>query len=145
MSYQSEKELEDSLIKQLTSIGYTRVKINNEDDLKNNLREELNKFNKEKLKGTPLTDKEFNRILIYLEGKSVYESSKLFRDKFVLERENGDTPYIEFFNENDYLKNNFQVTNQVTMVNKYTNRYDVTTSPCSNRAKEKRIKFKRSF
>lgn len=126
MSYQSEKELEDSLIKQLIDIGYTRVKINNEDDLKNNLREELNKFNKEKLKGIPLTDKEFNRILIYLEGKSVYESSKLFRDKFVLERENGDTPYIEFFNKEDYSKNNFQVTNQVTMVNKYTNRYDVT-------------------
>lgn len=120
------KKLEEELIQQLIKRGYSRIRINNEDDLKKNLREELNKFNKEKLRDVPLTDKEFNRILIYLEGKSVYESSKLFRDKFILERENGDTPYIEFFNEDDYSKNNFQVTNQVTMVNKYTNRYDVT-------------------
>ena len=126
MSYQSEKKLEEELIQQLIKQGYSRIRINNEDDLKKNLREELNKFNKEKLRDVPLTDKEFNRILIYLEGKSVYESSKLFRDKFILERENGDTPYIEFFNEDDHSKNNFQVTNQVTMVNKYTNRYDVT-------------------
>lgn len=55
MSYQSEKELEESLIKQLINIGYTRVKINNEDDLKNNLREELNKFNKENLKGLKMS------------------------------------------------------------------------------------------
>ena len=73
MSYQSEKELEEELIQQLIKQGYSRIRINNEDDLKKNLREELNKFNKEKLRDVPLTDKEFNRILIYLEGKSVYE------------------------------------------------------------------------
>ena len=32
---------------------------------------------------------EFNRILIHLEGKSIYNSEKLFRDKNVLEGENG--------------------------------------------------------
>lgn len=126
MGHESERELEENLIKKLISEGYDRVKINDEDDLNKNLREQLNKFNRKKLKDIPLSDKEFERILKYLEGKSVYESSKLFRDKFVLERENGDEVYIEFFNQEDYLKNNFQVTNQVTMVNKYINRYDVT-------------------
>ena len=32
---------------------------------------------------------EFNRILIHLEVKSIYNSEKLFRDKNVLEGENG--------------------------------------------------------
>ncbi|MPQ45369.1 type I restriction endonuclease, partial [Clostridium tarantellae] len=64
--------------------------------------------------------------LIYLEGKSVFKSSKLFRDKFVLEREDGTTAYIEFFDSKNWHNNLFQVTNQVTMESKYVNRYDVT-------------------
>ena len=39
MSYQSEKELEEELIQQLIKQGYSRIRINNEDDLKKNLRE----------------------------------------------------------------------------------------------------------
>ena len=34
MTYQSEKELEDLLIKQLEKQGYNRVSINNEEDAK---------------------------------------------------------------------------------------------------------------
>ena len=126
MTYQSEYELEMQLIKQLETQGYIKVSIDDEDALKANFRKMLFEHNKEKLNNTPFTDKEFNRILIHLEGKSIYNSSMLFRDKFVLERENGTEVYLEFFNSKNWTKNKFQVTNQVTMINKYTNRYDVT-------------------
>ena len=126
MTYQSEYELEIQLIKQLEAQGYTKVSIGDEDALKANFRKMLFEHNKEKLNNTSFTDKEFNRILIHLEGKSIYNSSKLFRDKFVLEREDGTEVYLEFFNSKNWTKNKFQVTNQVTMINKYTNRYDVT-------------------
>lgn len=126
MTYQSEYELEELLIKQLETQGYTKVSINNEDDLKANFRNMLFEYNKEKLNNIPFTDKEFNRILIHLEGKSIFNSAKLFRDKFVLERDDSTEVYIEFFNSKNWTRNKFQVTNQVTMINKYTNRYDVT-------------------
>ena len=126
MTYQSEYELEEQLIRQLELQGYSKIKINNEDDLKSNFRNILFEYNKKKLNNIPFTDKEFNRILIHLEGKSIYNSAKLFRDKFVLEREDGTEVYIEFFNSKNWTKNIYQVTNQVTVLNKYTSRYDVT-------------------
>ncbi|MGL4740190.1 MAG: type I restriction endonuclease subunit R [Sarcina sp.] len=126
MTYQSEQELEELLIVQLQKQGYSRVNILNEDDLKVNFREQLNIFNAEKLEGSKLTDKEFDRIMIHLDGKSIFNSSKLFRDKFVLEREDGTSVYIEFFDTKKWNRNIFQVTNQVTMESKYKNRYDVT-------------------
>lgn len=126
MTYQSEYELELQFIKQLETQGYDKVSIADEDALKTNFRKMLFEFNKEKLNNIPFTDKEFNRILIHLEGKSIYNSAKLFRDKYVLEREDGTEVYIEFFNSKNWTKNKFQVTNQVTMISKYTNRYDVT-------------------
>ncbi len=126
MTYQSEYELEEQLIEQLVKQGYEKVKIDDEDMLKENFRKMIFKHNKEKLNNVPLTDKEFNRILIYLEGKSIFKSAKLFRDKYVLEREDGTSVYIEFFDKKNYHNNIFQVTNQVTMESKYVNRYDVT-------------------
>lgn len=126
MGYQSEAELEKLLIGQLIKQGYSKVKIDNEDDLRANLREMLSIFNEEKLGYKELTDKEFERIERYLEGKSVYQSAKMLRDKFILEREDGSEVYIEFFDSKNWCQNLFQVTSQVTMVSKYVNRYDVT-------------------
>lgn len=126
MGYQSEAELEKLLIEQLVRQGYSKVKIDNEDDLRANLREMLSIFNEEKLGYKELTDKEFERIERYLEGKSVYQSAKMLRDKFILEREDGSEVYIEFFDSKNWCQNLFQVTSQVTMVSKYVNRYDVT-------------------
>lgn len=126
MGYQSEAELEKLLVDQLVNQGYKQVKINDEDDLKANFRKVLFEYNKEKLENKPFTDKEFNRILIHLEGKSVFKSAKLLRDKYILERDDGTEKYIQFFNSKDWSKNIFQLTNQVTMESKYVNRYDVT-------------------
>ncbi|MBP3929676.1 MAG: restriction endonuclease subunit R, partial [Peptostreptococcaceae bacterium] len=123
MSYQSEAQLEETLIKQLVDQGFNRVSISDEEQLKTNFRNELFEYNKAKLDNKPFTDKEFERILRHLEGKSIFQSAKLLRDKFILEREDGEKVYIEFLNSKDYSKNRFQVTNQTTVVGKYTNRY----------------------
>lgn len=126
MSYQSEAQLEENLIKQLVNQGFNRVTITDEEQLKNNFRNELFEHNKAKLNNEPFTDKEFERILRHIEGKSVFQSAMVLRDKFILEREDGSEVYIEFFDTQNWCKNRFQVTNQTTVVGKYTNRYDVT-------------------
>lgn len=86
MTYQSEYKLEELLIQQLETQGYSKVSIKDENDLKTNFRKMLFEHNKEKLNNIPFTEKEFNRILIHLEGKSIYNIAKLVRDKYVLER-----------------------------------------------------------
>ena len=126
MSYQSEAQLEQNLIKQLINQGFDKVVISDEDELKENFRNELYKHNKTKLNNKPFTDKEFERILRHVEGKSVFQSAMILRDKFILEREDKEEVYIEFLDTKNWCKNNFQVTNQTTVVGTYTNRYDVT-------------------
>ncbi|MDB8803479.1 type I restriction endonuclease subunit R [Romboutsia sp. 1001216sp1] len=126
MAYQSETQLEENLINQLVNQGFNRVKISDEEQLKNNFRNELFEHNKTKLNNEPFTDKEFERILRHIEGKSVFQSAMVLRDKFILEREDGSEVYIEFFDTQNWCKNRFQVTSQTTVVGKYTNRYDVT-------------------
>ncbi|PIH05434.1 type I restriction endonuclease subunit R [Clostridium combesii] len=126
MSYQSEAELEKQLVKQLQSKKYNKVKINTEEELVQNFRVQLNKHNEQKLGGTSLTDKEFERVMHKIEGKSIFESAKILRDKWPLKRDDGSEVYIEFFDSKSWCKNIFQVTTQTTVVGKYTNRYDVT-------------------
>lgn len=126
MTYQSEHELEELLINQLVEQGYAIVTIPDEAALEKNFRETLFEFNRKKLGDVAFTDKEFERILIHLKNKSIFNSAKIFRDKFILEREDGTKVYIEFFDGKDYHNNIFQVSNQITMEGKYVNRYDVT-------------------
>lgn len=127
MSYQREAELESNLVKQLESQGFNKVRINDEEELKNNFRNELYLHNKAKLNGEPFTDKEFERILRDVEGKSVFQSAKFLRDdKIILEREDGNKVYIELFDTQNWCKNRFQVTTQTTVVGRRVNRYDVT-------------------
>ena len=124
MAYQSEAELELQFIEQLNSQQYTTVSIPDYDALVDNFKIQFEKFNAAKL-DSPLTDKEWERILNHMLGKSVFQSAKILRDKFVLEREDGTKVYLSFF-DNDHTKNIFQVTHQTTVVGKYVNRYDVT-------------------
>lgn len=125
MAYQSEAQLEQQLIEQLRSQNYEIVTIADYDSLVANFKEQFEVFNAEKLDGKPLSDKEWERVLNYVNGKSIYESAKILRDKFVLERDDGTKPYLQFLDE-DHTKNRYQVTHQTTVVGKYTNRYDVT-------------------
>lgn len=125
MSYQSEAQLEEQLIKKLSSQSYSPIKINDYDELVDNFRVQVNKFNEAVLKGQDLSDSEFGRLMNYLSGKSVFQCAKQLRDQFVLDRDDGTTCYLKFISQYDD-ENIYQVTNQVTVVGKYTNRYDVT-------------------
>ena len=120
MATQSEAVLEKCLIGKLVDGGYERVKITDECDLKQNLKSQIEQFNK-----IELTEEEFSRIILYLESGTIFDKAKKLRDKYALKREE-EVIYIQFFNSKDFCKNLFQVTNQVTMKKVYENRYDVT-------------------
>lgn len=132
---QSEYEVESLFIARLESIGYEYIEMSNYDDVVANFRKQLALFNADKLiekKGTAeFSDSEFNRIMIHVDNHTVYESAKILRDKYVLQLDNGETVYIEFFSSNND-RNIYQVTHQVTMDKEhkddvsYKNRYDVT-------------------
>ncbi|ALX47788.1 type I restriction endonuclease subunit R [Lentibacillus amyloliquefaciens] len=126
MSYQSELQLEEEVLEQLNASGYERISIHNVQQLKANFRSILNERHQNKLDGKPLTDWEFNRILTDIEGKNVFDSAMMLRDKYVLERDDETTVYLEFFNTQKWCQNTFQVTNQVSVHDTYKSRYDVT-------------------
>ena len=123
---QSESALELKLVEALESKGFKRVRINNYDELKENLRNQLFTHNKSRLNNKPLTDKEFKQILLILEGENVFKSAVDLRQLHLINRDNGQTAYIELLNKSDWCKNEFQVTNQITVFGKRENRYDVT-------------------
>lgn len=125
MAYQSEAQLEARLIEKLSTEKYERITINDYDSMVDNFRVQINKLNEKALKENNLSDTEFNRILNHLNGKSVLQSAKQLRDKFVLDRDDGTTCYLIFLSEN-IDENIYQVTNQITVQGKYKNRYDVT-------------------
>ncbi|MEY8330633.1 type I restriction endonuclease subunit R [Lachnospiraceae bacterium 48-33] len=125
MGYQSETDLEKNLIDKLSKLGFIPVKIKDYDELLLNFREQMNKFNKDKLNGTDLTNLEFERLKTGISGKTVFQCAKQLRDLFPLDREDGTTVYLEFFSKYPE-KNIWQVTNQVTVTGRYKNRYDVT-------------------
>ena len=81
MPHISEYEVEDKFIERLESIGYEYISLKNYDDVIGNFRTQLIKFNQSKLieaKGSAeLSDSEFNRVLIHMDNKSVYESAKI--------------------------------------------------------------------
>lgn len=125
-SYESESKLEEKLINQLSKQGYEIVKIDDVQALENNFREQINKHNKIELNGKDLSDKEFEKLMIKISGKGVFQSAKELRQKHSIQRDDGTTVYIELFNTKDWCKNIFQVTHQTTVEGKYVNRYDVT-------------------
>ena len=123
---ESEAMLENKFIKQLQGMGYEFIKIKNEDDLNANFKLQLENLNKKELLNDGITDEEFDRILTYLDSGSIYDKADKLRDTYRLKREGGKSVSIQFLNQKDWCKNIFQVSNQITMVGKHTNRYDVT-------------------
>ena len=124
--YESESKLENKLIEQLEKQGYKKVQIDNVTDLERNFREQINKHNKDRLDEKPLSDKEFERLMLKISGKGVFQSAKELRQLQDIQRDDGTIVYIELFNTREWCQNIFQVTHQTTVEGKYTNRYDVT-------------------
>jgi len=121
MTHQSEQQLEKTLIEQLSSLGFALAYISDQESLIKNLKIQLEKFNQ-----TTFSDNEFSRILNHLNKGDRFQKAKTLRDRFALARDNGETSFIQFFNMDKWCKNEYQVTNQITQVGKYENRYDVT-------------------
>jgi type I restriction enzyme R subunit len=121
MTTQPEHVLENNLVTQLIGLGHKPVTIKTETDLVSNLKAQLEKHNK-----TTFTASEFDRVLIHLSKGNIFDKAKTLRDKYVLQKDNGDKAYIEFINQDFWCQNQFQVTNQVTINGKRENRYDVT-------------------
>lgn len=123
---QSEAQLEKEMMGQLAQMGYEQVSIPSIEELQANFRQQLNRLNSENLEGAELSDKEFERLLLKIEGKSVYESAKILRDKQIIARDDNSTLYLQLMDTQNYTNNHLQVTHQTTVVGRYTNRYDVT-------------------
>ncbi|WP_271400685.1 hypothetical protein [Salinicoccus roseus] len=87
MSYEREDTLEAKVMKRLEGIGYERVPIRSNEALEQNFRDILNRRHA-KLKAEPLSDKEFSRLMTQINNKSVFDSAKILRYKFVLKSRN---------------------------------------------------------
>lgn len=121
MTTQSEYILEESLIKQLQELGYEKVFIKDENDLIANLKSQLEKHNK-----TSLSANEFKQVSNKLSKGNIFEKAKTLRDKVEYTKDNGETGYIELINQIHWCKNQYQLTNQITIKGQYENRFDVT-------------------
>ncbi len=118
---QTEAQLEESLIQRLTGLGYARVTISSADELRANLKKQLEIHNK-----LEFSQGEFNKVLNYLDKGNVFQRAKTLRDRYQLTRDDGSSCYIQFMNTVHWCQNQYQVTNQITQEGKYENRYDVT-------------------
>jgi type I restriction enzyme R subunit len=124
---QSEAALENSVVQTLQDLSYEKVLIADETALLENFKKQITLHNLEKhLKNIPLTNSEFERLLISLGGKGVFNSSFNLRQLQPLTRDDGSSTYIELLNQNEWCKNRFQVTNQITVNARRVSRYDVT-------------------
>lgn len=129
MTTQSEQVLETGLIKTLQDNGYEYIHIKDEDDLYANFKTQIEKHNKKQLalyNRDQFTSKEFEKILVYLEGGTRFEKAKKLRDLYPLDLENGERVWVEFLNRNKWCQNEFQVSNQITNEGRKKSRYDVT-------------------
>ncbi|PAT00996.1 deoxyribonuclease HsdR [Candidatus Izimaplasma bacterium ZiA1] len=129
MSIQTEKNIENNLIRDLTSNGYEYVVLDDKLGLEKNFKKQLEKHNEEKLQKcgvSSFSDSEFKRILHHLEGGTIFQKASRLRSELDFQLDNGELIYISFLNTEKWCKNQFQVTNQITYRGKYENRYDVT-------------------
>jgi len=126
MAKQPEQILEEQLVDQLHKLGYGQVVIKDEKQLIANLKSQLEKHNWAALGSIQFSDKEFDKVLNILNKGSVFEKAKTLREKQHIVRDNGESLYFEFLNQEHWCQNQFQVANQVSMEGVYKNRYDVT-------------------
>ncbi len=118
---QTEAQLEQALVRRLDGLGWEFVTINDSASLWNNLKSQLEAFNK-----TQFSHTEFSRIRNHLDKGNVFDKAKILRDRMALQRDDGTTVYLQFLNLEEWCRNLYQVTTQVTQEGAYKNRYDVT-------------------
>ena len=81
----SEYEVEDLFIDKLETMNYDYVELSNYDDVLANFRTQLCIVNHDALveaKGEAiLSDAEFDRVMLRLDGHTIYESAKILREE----------------------------------------------------------------
>ncbi|MCA0850245.1 type I restriction endonuclease subunit R [Salipiger thiooxidans] len=102
-------------------MGWASVAIPDNAALEANLRAQLEAHN-----GLQFSDGEFRTILNHLGKGSTFEKAKTLRDRMALQRDDGTTAYVQFFNGREWCRNRYQVTHQITQEGHYKTRYDVT-------------------
>ena len=118
---QTEAQLEQQLVQRLTGLGYERVSIATSEELLANLKRQLERHNACKLSAG-----EFEKILNHLDKGNVFDRAHTLRDRYALSRDDGSTSWIEFLNTQEWCRNEYQVTHQISQEGSYKNRYDVT-------------------
>ncbi|WP_291095965.1 MULTISPECIES: type I restriction endonuclease subunit R [unclassified Empedobacter] len=121
MNAQPEQLLENNLIDQLVGLGYERITLRQEADVVANFKQQIEKHNK-----LTLTDSEFNQILIYINKGNTFDRAKTLRSRIPYVNELGENKTIQLIDAKNWCKNEFQVSNQISMKGDYQNRYDVT-------------------
>jgi len=124
--YQSESDLENELIKQLRSQGYTFVDIHNNLDLILNLKQQL-----ERLNNYSFSDNEWNEIFNkYIDNpnEEIVEKTRKIHEDFIynLTKDDGSTINIRLLDKKQIHNNQLQVIHQYEVEGKRKNIYDVT-------------------
>ena len=111
MAVQSEAALENALIHALEQMSYEYVKIEEESNLRDNFKCQLEKHNRKQLAEIGrehFTESEFEKILLHLEGGSRFEKSKKLRDLYPLEPKMGNVCGWNFSIRNNGVRMSFR-------------------------------------
>ena len=124
--YQSEADLENDFINRLVANGYERLIVNDEAELINNLRLQIEKLNDFKF-----SDDEWKRLFdehISNPNLSIVDKTKTIQKDEVktIKLDGGSSKNIKLFDRKMIYKNSLQIMNQYTNVGSRENRYDVT-------------------
>ncbi|GAA7845619.1 type I restriction endonuclease subunit R [Helicobacter pylori] len=125
-AYESEAELERAFIALLEKQGYEFKKIHKEQELKDNLKEQLEKLNDHRF-----TPKEweilYSQFIANRNDDYKAKTRKIQEDPiFNLTLEDGKTKNIKIIDKKNIHKNALQVIHQYSTKGKYENRYDVS-------------------
>ena len=126
-AYQTEAELEESLIAQLVSQGYQRLRINDQAGLISNLRDQI-----EKLNNLTFTDEDWNTFFTSKVANSsdgIVDKARIIQKSPVIDFTMGDGTLvnIKLLDRDHIHKNRLQVLNQYEAnEGAHKNRYDIT-------------------
>ncbi|MGP1563695.1 type I restriction endonuclease subunit R [Filifactor alocis] len=125
-SYQSETQLEQSMIDNLVAQGYQRLVVKSKEDLYANLKVQIETLNQVKF-----TLEEWNRFLAeYLDtpNDGMIEKTRKVQEDYIYDFifDDGHLKNIKIIDKNNIHNNILQVTNQVKQEGSHSNRYDVT-------------------
>lgn len=122
MTTQTEKQLEDQLIAQLTKMGYTYIDIPDEAAMLANFKKQLEIHNEI----GELSEQEWKQIITQVSKGNIFEKAKRLRERLCYKKDDHTDGYLTLLDLKSWCQNEYQVTRQISMEGKYANRYDVT-------------------